>query len=76
MIISKLITKILPFLLKEVWKAVLPELKPLQKYVYQKNELDEKIEEHEDRIKKLEIHSHPVRDFVRCEKCEDKVKTK
>ena len=54
MIISKLITKILPFLLKEVWKAVLPELKPLQKYVYQKNELDEKIEEHEDRIKKLE----------------------
>tara|TARA_R100000808_G_scaffold14297_1_gene33849 strand:+ start:4818 stop:4997 length:180 start_codon:yes stop_codon:yes gene_type:complete len=54
MIVSKLVSKILPFLLKEVWKAVLPELKPLQKYVYQPNELDKKTKNHEKRIKKLE----------------------
>jgi len=54
MIVSKLVSKILPFLLKEVWKAVLPELKPLQKYVYQPNELDQKTKNHEKRIKKLE----------------------
>ena len=54
MIVSKLVSKILPFLLKEVWKAVLPELKPLQEYVYQPNELDQKTKNHEKRIKKLE----------------------
>ena len=54
MIVSKLVSKILPFLLKEVWKAVLPELRPLQQYVNEPNELDQKTKDHEKRIKKLE----------------------
>ncbi len=54
MIVSKIVSKILPFLLKEVWKAVLPELRPLQQYVNEPNELDQKTKDHEKRIKKLE----------------------
>ena len=37
----------------------MPELKPLQKYVYGKNELDEKVEKLEEKIRKLNIDSHP-----------------
>ena len=54
MITSKIVSKLLPYLLKEVFKAVMPELRPLQEYVYQPNELDQKAKDHEERIKKLE----------------------
>ena len=39
MIIANLLKKILPLILK----ALMPELRPLQKYVYEKNDLDEKV---------------------------------
>ena len=54
MITSKIVSKLLPYLLKEVFKAVMPELRPLQEYVYQPNELDQKAKDYEKRIKKLE----------------------
>ena len=40
MIIANLLKKILPLILK----ALMPELRPLQKYVYEKNDLDEKVD--------------------------------
>ena len=54
MIVSKLVSKILPFLLKEVWKAVLPELKPLQKYVNEPNDLDLKVKRIQKKIKRID----------------------
>ena len=51
--------KVLKVIMEMVWKNVLPELKPLQKYVYQKNELDGKVEDMKIEIKKLKIYSHP-----------------
>ncbi len=54
MITSKIVSKILPYLLKEVFKAVMPELRPLQQYVNEPNELDKQAKNHEKRIKKLE----------------------
>ncbi len=55
MITSKLITKILPLVLK----ALLPELAPLKKYVEEDNELDIKVRQLEDRIKKIEHGKMP-----------------
>lgn len=50
MIISNLLKKILPLILKQL----MPELRPLQKYVYEKNELDQKMEEVEKKVEDLE----------------------
>ena len=54
MILSKLVAKVLPLVLKAVLKAISSDLKPLQAYVFKKNDLDEKCEEFEKRIRKLE----------------------
>ncbi len=54
MITNKIVSKLLPYLLKEVFKAVMPELRPLQQYVNEPNELDKKTKNLEKRIKKLE----------------------
>lgn len=61
MIASRIIAKILPHLLKKVFEAVMPELKPLQKYVYEKNELDEKVEKLEKRINDLECDKNNMK---------------
>ena len=57
MIISKLLAKLLPELLPKlmpnIFKQLMPELKPLQKYVYEKNDLDEKVEKMEKQIEAL-----------------------
>ena len=54
MITSKIIAKVLPFIMKQVWKAILPELKPLQKYVNEPNDLDLKVKRIEKKLKRLE----------------------
>ena len=36
-----------------IFKQLMPELKPLQKYVYEKNDLDEKVEKMEKQIEAL-----------------------
>ena len=48
-IIGKLLEKLLPL----IFKQLMPELKPLQKYVYEKNDLDEKVEKMEKQIEAL-----------------------
>ena len=40
--------------MKHVWKAVLPELKPLQQYVNEPNDLDLKVKRIEKKIKRLQ----------------------
>ena len=54
MITSKIIAKILPFIMKQVWKAVLPELKPLQKYVNEPNDLDLEIKRINKKMKRMQ----------------------
>ena len=58
MIKNKIVSKLLPYLLKEVFKAVMPELKPLQQYVNEPNELDIKVKQMQKKIKKLERKVH------------------
>ena len=58
MITNKIVSKLLPYLLKEVFKAVMPELKPLQQYVNEPNELDIKVKQMQKKIKKLERKVH------------------
>ena len=54
MIINKIVKQVLPFLLKHVWKAVMPELRPLQQYVNEPNDLDLKVKRIEKKLKRLE----------------------
>ena len=42
----------------------MPELKPLQKYVYEKNELDEKVEKLEKRINDLKLEYDRLKDIL------------
>tara|TARA_R100000808_G_C2146253_1_gene154171 strand:+ start:2638 stop:2817 length:180 start_codon:yes stop_codon:yes gene_type:complete len=53
-ITSKIVSKLLPFIMKQVWKAVMPELKPLQQYVNEPNELDLKVKRIEKKLKRIE----------------------
>ena len=40
--------------MKQVWKAVLPEIKPLQKYVYEPNDLDLEIKRINKKMKRIQ----------------------
>ena len=50
------------------------KLDKMMSYVFEDNELDERTNNHEDRIKILESIAHPQRNFVECEKCKKKIK--
>ena len=52
-LIAKLLPQLLPKLMPNIFKQLMPELKPLQKYVYEKNDLDEKVEKMEKQIEAL-----------------------
>ena len=71
MIVSKLIVNQAIKLLSKQFK-----LGKILEYVEQPNELDNKSEELENRIKLLEALAHPERDFVRCSKCNLKIEEK
>jgi hypothetical protein len=43
-------------------------------YVEKPNELDDKVEKLEARINRLELDSHPKKDFVMCDICKNKIK--
>jgi hypothetical protein len=43
-------------------------------YVEKPNELDKEVVQMKERIIKLEVNSHPPRDFVICETCKKKIK--
>ena len=70
--IGPILRKLLPLVLKEVASMI----KPLQTYAFQPNELDRDMEEVKRRVIKLEVYSHPQREFVICETCKKKIKDK
>ena len=43
-------------------------------YVENPNELDEEVDNLKERIMRLEVNSHPKRDFVLCDMCKEKIK--
>ena len=51
-------------------------LRGIVKYVFEKNPLDYQVEAIIERIEELEKNSHPLRDFVVCEKCKKQIKEK
>ena len=55
MIIKKLLKKILPLILKEIF----PAIEPLQEYVFKPNKNDKAIKKLQEKIKKLEGQAHP-----------------
>ena len=52
------------------------KLDKVLKYVEEPNELDNKVDNLNDRVKLLERTAHEPRDFVICEACKKKVKEK
>ena len=57
-------------------KQLASKISPLEKYVFEKNDLDIEMEGLRARVKSLEKMSHPVRNFVVCEQCKCKIKEK
>ena len=51
-------------------------LRGIVKYVFEKNPLDHQMEMVLVRLEKLEENSHPLRDFVVCDKCKQQIKEK
>ena len=70
MVQALLMKKVFSYVLKEL----LPMIAPLQKYVNEKNELDIKCEELEKRMNLLEKMAHPMKEFVTCNECKEKIK--
>ena len=50
------------------------KLDKILNYVENPNELDEEVEKLKERMIKLEVNSHPRRDFVLCDMCKEKIK--
>ena len=48
----------------------------IMSYVFDKNELDDKVKCLEDKVELLEKMAHPEREFVECEKCKCKIEEK
>tara|TARA_R100000655_G_scaffold13402_3_gene30361 strand:+ start:1339 stop:1560 length:222 start_codon:yes stop_codon:yes gene_type:complete len=71
MIVQKIIINAAVKLLAKQFK-----LEKILKYVEQPNELDNTVENHENRIKNLEALAHPKREFVSCSKCQSKIEEK
>ena len=69
--IQQVIIKAILKLLKKQFK-----LDKVLKYVEEPNELDNKVDNLNDRVKLLERTAHEPRDFVICEACKKKVKEK
>tara|TARA_R100001594_G_scaffold136499_1_gene178903 strand:+ start:721 stop:951 length:231 start_codon:yes stop_codon:yes gene_type:complete len=76
MITAAVITKVLAMAKPHLEKLLLSKIKPLQKYVFEKNDLDIQMEGLTARVKSLEKMAHPVRDFVQCNQCKKKIKEK
>ena len=52
------------------------KLDKMMSYVFEDNELDEKVKCLEGKVKLLEKLSHAPRDFVMCDNCKCKIKEK
>ena len=51
-------------------------LDKIMSYVFDQNELDDRCDVLEEKVKTLEENAHPPRDFVVCETCKNKIKEK
>ena len=70
--IGPILRKLLPLVLKEVASMI----QPLQAYAFEPNELDREVGALNRRVLKLEIDSHPQKEFVICKTCQKKIKEK
>ena len=68
MLIQKMIIQAVVKLVKKQFK-----LDKVLQYVEEPNELDDQVDNHENRIKNLEALAHPKREFVSCSKCQSKI---
>tara|TARA_R100001082_G_C4338808_1_gene149109 strand:- start:306 stop:545 length:240 start_codon:yes stop_codon:yes gene_type:complete len=59
-----------------VLKSLSSKFKPLEKYVFEKNELDTEVESLMARVKSLEKMAHPMKEFQMCNSCKHKIKEK
>ena len=58
-----------------ILKILTPKvLKKIMSYVFDKNDLDYKVEKLQKRVIKLEESSHPPREFVTCSRCKKEIK--
>ena len=66
------------FVLKGVVKVIQKQFKldKIVSYVFDQNELDDRCDVLEERVKALEEKAHAPRDFVVCEKCKNQIKVK
>ena len=67
--IQQVIIKAVLKLLKKQFK-----LDKILKYVEEPNELDNKVDNLNDRVKLLESISHEPKEFITCKKCSEEVK--
>ena len=68
MIQGMIIAKVVKLIAKQF------KLDKILNYVENPNELDEEVEKLKERMIKLEVNSHPKRDFVLCDMCKEKIK--
>ena len=68
--------KVADLVLPMIKKQLASKIKPLQKYVFEKNELDIEMEGLRARVKSLEKMAHTPKEFVRCTDCNNKIKEK
>ena len=60
-----------------LFKILTPKvIKGIMDYVFNKNPLDHQMEMVLNRVDKLEKNSHPKRNFVTCDKCNQEIKEK
>ena len=76
MITALMMKKVADFVLPILKKYLGSKIKPLEKYVFEKNELDIEMEGLRARVKSLEMMAHPMKEFVQCNQCKKKIKEK
>jgi len=76
MLTAIMMKKIAAFILPLLKKHLASKIAPLQKYVFEKNELDIEMEGLRARVKSLEKMAHAPKEFVRCIDCNNKIKEK
>ena len=66
------------FVIKGVIKVIQKQFKldKVVSYVFDQNELDDRCDKLEEKVKVLEEKAHTPRDFVVCEECKNKIKEK
>jgi hypothetical protein len=68
MIQGMIIAKVVKLIAKQF------KLDKILNYVENPNELDEEVDKLKERMIRLEVNSHPRRDFVLCDMCKEKIK--